>query len=444
MPKGHEEAGSGVHVSKVFTYAYIVLLISELCMKMCLYMQHANITLYILDRGGTAKIVGIVTAAQLIASLIFRPIAGSLSDRNRLLPMVFGSVFYFFVTALWQLDLPVALVPLVAALQGIGFSFASTGVYSLAADVVPIEHVTSCYTYLNLVETMAAAVSTTLAIHLRNINGYRLVFTVVLVLSFVMACCILLLCSTSWRRNSGHYYHPQHLIRDLRSMKRSIKTPHEHGSGGRHGHGGKEHHGHGGRDQHDHGRKMGFFARSVDKNALKPAAFYMMIMFAGEAILGFLVAYGKTENISNPGVFYTVQAVTVYIVSIFVGRIDERLGTKAVLLPGFICYFIAMTGIFIELSYNSIIICGIFFGMGVALVQPELSSIAVRMAGQRHRGKANSTVGIMIDIGGALAGLVFGVMVDSAGYRSIYATSAILIVLIAAAYLVMNRKKLIL
>lgn len=428
MPRGHERSSGDFHVTKVFTYAYVVLLVAELCMKMCLYMQHANITLYILDSNGTATIIGLVTATQLIASLVFRPIAGNLSDRNRLLPMIFGSVFYFVVTALWQLSPPVALVPVIAAMQGIGFSFASTGVYSLAADVVPVEHVTSCYTYLNLVETLAAAVSTTLAIHLRNINGYRQVFTVVLFLSFVVMCCIFLLSCTSWRRNSGHFYHPRHLIRDLRSIRS------------------RQHRGRGHEDHRQHGAKgiKRFFAHSIEKNAIKPAAFYMMIMFVGEAILGFLVAYGKSRNIANPGVFYTVQAVTVYIVSLFVGRIDERFGTKAVLLPGFLCYFIALTGIFIELSYNSIIICGIFFGMGVALVQPELSSIAVRMGGARHRGRSNSTVGIMIDIGGALAGLLFGVMVDSAGYRSIYATSAVLVLIIAAVYLIMNHKKLIL
>lgn len=427
MPRGRRETSANIHGKRVFTYAYVVLLVAELSMKMCLYMQHANIALYILDIGGTATVIGMVTAAQLIASLIFRPIAGSLSDKNRLLPMIFGSVFYFFVTCLWQFRLPVAMVPVVAAMQGIGFSFASTGVYSLAADVVPVEHVTSCYTYLNLVETMAAAVSTTLAIHLRNINGYRMVFTVVLLLSFVEMSCIGLLCLTSWRRNSGHYYHPKHLVRAMRAIKRG-------GHAARHGthFGGKKQ------------EKCGFFERTVDKNAVKPAAFYMMIMFAGEAILGFLVAYGKSENISNPGVFYTVQAITVYIASLFVGGIDQRFGTKGVLIPGFLFYFIAMTGIFIELSYNSIIICGIFFGLGVALVQPELSSVAVRMAGEEHRGKANSTVGIMIDIGGALAGLIFGMMVDSAGYRSIYAASAVLIVLIAVVYLIMNKKKLIL
>lgn len=428
MPRSHDDNAGGMHVGSVFTYAYIVLLVAELCMKMCLYMQHANITLYILDNNGTARIVGFVTAAQLIASLLFRPIAGNLSDRNRLLPMIFGSCLYCLVTALWQMNIPVALVPAVAALQGIGFSFASTGVYSLAADVVPVKHVTHCYTYLNLVETMAAAVSTTFAIYLRNISGYRLVFSVVLILSFMLVCCITLLCCTSWQRNSGHYYHPRHLLRDLH-LTRDRR-------GGHHGHG---RHGH-------HGRTMkgNLFAQAIDKNALKPAAFYMMIMFAGEAILGFLVAYGNTENIANPGVFYSVQAITVYIVSLFVGKIDERFGTKGVLLPGFICYFIAMIGIFINLSYQSIVICGIFFGIGVALVQPELSSIAVRMAGHHHEGRANSTVGIMIDIGGALAGLLFGFMVDFSGYRSIYAASALLIVLIGAVYMIMNHKKLIL
>ena len=152
-----------MHKSRVFGYAYIVLLAAELCIKMCLYMQQTNITLYILDGGGTTVIVGAVTAAQLISSLIFRPIAGTISDRSRLIPMLFGAIGYMAVTSIWLMGVPVAYAPLVAAMQGMCFSFTSTGVYSLAADVVPEEHVTHCYTYLNLVETAAAAVSAALS-----------------------------------------------------------------------------------------------------------------------------------------------------------------------------------------------------------------------------------------------------------------------------------------
>lgn len=409
---------SNLHMSRIFGYAYIVLLAAELSMKMCLYMQQTNITLYILDGGGTTVIVGAVTAAQLISSLIFRPIAGTISDRSRLIPMLFGSIGYMLVTSVWIMGVPVAYAPLVAAMQGMCFSFMSTGVYSLAADVVPEEHVTHCYTYLNLVETAAAAVSAALAIHLRNMSGHGLVFQVVFGISLVVVGCMTLLSLTSWKKNGGHYYHPSRLFRDYRKAKKAEEAL------------GK--------------KNEGFFGRIVDKNAFRPAAFYMMIMFAGQAVIGYLVAYGKAESIPNPGVFFTVQAVTVYIASLFVGHIDEKFGSKAVLLPGFAFYFLAMVTALFPLTYKTIFISGIFFGLGVALVQPELSSLAVRMAGAEHRGKANSTVGVMMDIGGASAGLIFGFMVDKSGYRSIYAFAALIIVLISVTYIIMNKKKQIL
>lgn len=402
---------------RIFSYAYIVLLASELTMKMCLYMTYTNVVLYVLAGGGTAMLVGIVRASQLVTSLLFRPLAGRMSDRSRLIPMLFGTAGYFIVSALWLADVPISFAPVVAALQGICFSFASTGVYSLAADVVPSEHVTHCYTYLNLVETAAAAISTTFAIYLRNRSGFHEVFLVVWGLSFVTMSCIVLLSLTSWKRNGGRYYHPGHLFRDYKKALRAERR--------------------GAKDKLTLGDL-------IDKKALCPAVFYMAIMFAGEAVLGYLVAYGKASHIGNPGVFYTVQAVTVYIASLFVGSIDEKHGAKAVLIPGFIFYFLAMAGIFLNISYASIIICGLLFGLGVAFVQPELSSIAVRMAGEDHKGRANSTVGIMIDIGGAAAGLTFGAMADSVGYRSIYAASAGFIIIIALAYLAARKKKLML
>ena len=69
------------HYGAVFTYSYIVLLVTELCVKMCMYMQHATVTLYILDSGGSATFVGGVLAVQLLSSLVFRPISGNLIDR---------------------------------------------------------------------------------------------------------------------------------------------------------------------------------------------------------------------------------------------------------------------------------------------------------------------------------------------------------------------------
>ena len=50
----------------------------------------------------------------------------------------------------------------------------------------------------------------------------------------------------------------------------------------------------------------------------------------------------------------------------------------------------------------------------------------------------------MMDIGGASAGLIFGFMIDTSGYRSIYAFAALIIVLIAVVYIIMNKKKQIL
>ena len=406
------------HYGKVFTYSYIVLLVTELCVKMCMYMQHATVTLYILDSGGSATFVGSVLAVQLLSSLVFRPISGNLIDRNKVFPMLMGTVIYSAAISLFLLDLPIHFILGIVIIQGVGYALAETGIYALASATVPEEYMTRCYTYLNVVETLAAAVSTTFAIFLRNRSGFHTVFLVIFGISILALGCIALLSSTSWKLNGGHYYHPSHLLHPRGTgNRRRERAPREEGN---------------------------FLTRVVDRNALTPAILYMLIMFAGEAILGFLVAYGKTEGIGNPGVFYTVQAVCVYVSSMFVGRIDERHGLKAVLLPGFAFYFLALAGIFLNISYTSIIICGMLFGCGVGFAQPALGSLAVKMAGEEHRGKANSTIGLLLDLGGSAASLTYGRMVDSFGYRSIYATAAMIVVVITIVYLVMRQKKLLL
>lgn len=413
----------GSRSKRNFIIPYTMLLVAEFAVKVCLYMRHATITLYILESGGSAMIAGVALGIGWLAAFFLRPYVGGLVDRTgKTLPMLLGTALYCAASAVYLLDVPLGIVLILVTVQGIGYCFEGTSLYSLAADIIPRKYMTYCYTYLNVVETLAAAISTTMAIYIRDHYGFDTTFFVIFVFSAVSLMSNIVIV-----------------------VMRRQKLRGELQRGGRRRHGRRSRHLDREEFERDVPKNFGeVFGRAIDKKALTPALFYMMIMFCGEAILGFLVPYGRSVGVSNPGIFFSTQAICVFIASMVVGRLNRLIHEKGILLTGFSFYLIAMLMICVRIDYTIVIVGGMFFGFGVGFVQPELSAVAVLLAGPKHHGKANATVGMGQDIGGSLGSILFGAMITSCGYRSIYLFSAGIMVLMMIVYLWTRKKNLML
>ena len=382
-------------------------MVVDLFAKLCNYMQGTILPLYIIERAFSNKVAGLTSTAYMLASLLLRPVTGKMADdRGRYGIAIFGAALYCLATGLYFFTFPVTLLVIMRIIQGGGFSFESTGVYVLATDHIPESRMAEGLGYLGLAQTLATALAPAIAIMLKNTFGYDTTFMVIFSLSALN-----LIIIPSLRILDRKVP----VKKEIRQEERPVITDTQ-------------------------GQKQPFLFRIVDRNALKPSMIMFLIMLANMTMSIFLVPYATLSGIANPGVFFTVQAVMAFIARLTMSRVQKRVGVTAVLSGGILLIFASLTGLVFRLSLPILLVCGVCLGLGIGVVQPQLSAIAVLSAGKENRGKASSTFFMMMDGGSAATGFIFGAVADAAGYPPVYAIAAAVTMCTLFIFLGMRKK----
>jgi len=397
----------GERKEKIFTLPFIGIMLADLCVRLCNYMQMALLPLYIIERGFPKTVGGIMVTTFMLSSLLLRPVSGRLADKKgRYAASLLGAGIYCAATGMYFLAAPLALLIVMRVLQGAGFSFDGTGVYALATDHIPESRLAEGIGYLGLGQPVATALSPLIALAIKNQFGYRTAFMVVFSLSALVVALLMLL-----RFAERNIAKPKELIEEKR-LPASDSTA----------------------------RGASLLSRLVDKSALKPSFLILLITLAGHTISTYLIPYADSAGIANPGIFFTVQAVMVFTARLVMGKIRNRFGATAILVSGMLLIFMSLIGLALRLSQPLLITCGALYGLGIGVVQPQLAALAIMAAGKENRGMANSTYFMMMDIGTAMSGVIFGAVADVAGYVSIYAIASAIVICTLLLFRMMRRK----
>ena len=370
-------------------------------------MQGSLLPLYIIERGFSNKVAGLTSTAYMLASVLLRPVSGRMTDKSgRYGVAIFGAVIYCVATGLYFFAVPVTLLIVMRIVQGVGFSFDSTGAYVLATDNIPESRMAEGLGYLGCSQTVAIALAPMIAISLKNSFGYKTAFMTIFTLSALVPIIILLL-----RFIITRTFKPAAVVRRARLHTTVFPA-----------------------------KREPILSMIVDKNALKPALLMLLVMFAGMTTSIFLAPYATISGIANPGLFFTVQAVMAFAARLTMGKIQQRVGASTVLILGMLLIFCGLFGLVLRVSLPILVICGVLYGLGIGVVQPQLSALAMLAAGKDNRGKATSTFFMMMDGGSAACGFIFGAIADTAGYVSIFAIAAAIALGTLFLYIVMQKK----
>ena len=186
-------------------------------------------------------------------------------------------------------------------------------------------------------------------------------------------------------------------------------------------------------------KQSGTKLRIIDKDAWKPSLIMVFVVFAASGVGTFLLAFAVQRGINNPGMFFTASALSVAAARLTVGKIHNRFGSAVVLVPGFILFIISLLLIFSATNLMLLIIAGIFYGLGIGVMVPEVNTLAILAAEKENRGLANSTVFMAMDLGMALGAVSLGIFADYNGFASIFLLCAGVVFATLLAYLFLLR-----
>jgi MFS family permease len=346
-----------------------------------------TLTTYIKQIHGTNLSASLVYSAAAGAALIARAVFGSLMDKIGRKPVLLAGAVVLIATNLLLFAVSnIAGICAIRFCQGLGWGMASTALATIVSDLVPERRMGEGIGYFALAIVLATSLSIIVGIWLMNFSG----FAVMLGFSTVFFVVALALC----------------LPLKVASFHRSQHT----------------------------GSAPGLWSALFEKKAMLPAFLCFLHSVAFSGIVTFIMLFGVESGIRNVFVYFIGHVLMILVSRPIVGRIFDRMGHSAVIIPGVLSMMIGLVLLSYSHTVPLLVVASLFYGLGFGTVQPSLQAWAINRSPSHRKGAANGTFLSSIDLGYAIGAVLTGAIASVTSYAVMYRLSSLLLVLFLAVY----------
>ncbi len=371
----------------IFTLGFVLIGLATLAEVSCLMLVNTSIgLLFVREFGFGPQVAGAVIGIQATAALVSRFPVGSWSDRYGSRLFAFGGAAMMLVSCLaFILSLSIRaavpigggvpmLVVLASALSGVALSTFTTAASTYLAYTVPVARRAEALGYYGVVQGVAQGVGAGVAIVIIDGLGFGTLYTIAAVATVVAALLSLGLRESSRPRSA---------------------TP------------------------------MGIGFR-VHRGVIAPSLAQYAVIVGNGAAFSFIPLLGISRGVANPGLYFTAVAISSIVARLLTGRIADRRGRFAAIVPGMIVTAVGMYIVSSAASAEAFILAGVAVGIGFATAQPALQALAIDLAGPAERGAAMATFWAFTDFGVITGSFVSGEIAAVSGFGTVFVVSALM------------------
>lgn len=357
--------------------------------------------LYLSRFTANEALIGTTVGVFTLSAVVVRLWMGPLVDRRgRVRVLVPGLVLFVAVSALYAVTVSVGTVMLVRVLHGAAFAAVTTAVSAMAADVIPArrraEGMGLFGTSVNLAQSMAPVL------------GFALVSRLDFVPTFLMGAAVGAVGLVLAR------FQPETQVPDPAAPPAR-------------------------------GARIG-----LEPGALAPSLLVFLASMGFGGFMALMPLYAAEQGAGNPGVVFTVLAITVLGVRLVAGRLADRWGavplTSVGLALSAAALFIigAWPGGFRAAGLPAGLLLGtVLYGLGHGSVTPVAQGVAIARVPRSRWGAASATFFAFLDLGIGLGASALGAVAEAAGLAAMYRVSAGLPLLALAVLLATRRQWLL-
>ncbi|WP_088227306.1 MFS transporter [Desulfosporosinus sp. FKB] len=335
------------------------------------YYLLSTLQYYVLQLGGSVASVGLVMGIFTLVAVAVRPIVGQLLDtRGRHLLLMFGLIVILVSFIIYPLVHQLWWLILIRILHGIGWSVVPVAISTIVADVVPGKRRGEAMGYYSNFMDVAMAIGPFAGVLLLQFGNYKAVF---------WGAALTLLPAFAFAGSVHERYQPN-----------------SDGSNG----------------------------SRLSRAALLPGFVMMTASIGYGCVVSFLPTLvmdrGITGNflgLSDYAFYYIVYALTLLLTRGIWGRLSDKYGRKAAIMPGMLLlaggtFLLAYTW-----SFPILLLVGVVYAAGFGAAQPSILAWTVDRAGHTERGAAVSTFFIAFDGGLGLGALLMGMVIQHFSYE---------------------------
>jgi MFS family permease len=170
-------------------------------------------------------------------------------------------------------------------------------------------------------------------------------------------------------------------------------------------------------------RQSSFF--QIESTALAPSFANATITLTHGVSLAYLTLLGLERGVQNPGIFFTAIAITSVAARVFTGRIADKFGRRALIIPGMILVTISFILVAQIASPETLAFAGIVCGIGTATALPALQALIIDRAHPARRGAAMATYSASIDVGIIIGSFAAGLIAPRIGYGGVFFAASV-------------------
>lgn len=382
----------------LFTKNFVLTSLSTFTLFTSFYFLLITLPFYVQKLGGSESEIGYIIGIFTLSAVFLRPFIGREVDkRGRKKLLIAGLVVFLVSMVLYNYTKDVPSLLLLRILHGLGWGAATTAASTLIADIAPPARRGEAMGIFGMASNVAMAIGPVLSIMLLKTYDFPVLFAVCAAIALVSLLLVLPISE-------------QVVIRP--------KTP--------------------------------LFSRG----ALFPSAIMFTISLTYGSIVSFLPLFQEKQGMANPGIFFSVFAITLLFVRALAGRISDIKGRKFVIVPGMIIITLGLWLLAFAGSLTTFLAAALLYGLGFGLFHPTMMALLVDRVSPEGRGAAMGTFTAAFDLGIGMGSILMGIVLqhagrspmitkifgEFAGFTTIYVLGGV-IVLMAAGFFTLKYKE---
>lgn len=352
--------------------------------------------LYVEQLGGGPAEVGLSGTVLALSALAFRPWMGRLCDRQgRKLTLLIGTIMAVLAPLGYALSTSIPVFLSARVLQGIGIAAYSSAFGAFIADVTPPARWGEALGIAGTSLAMSMMVASPLGGALIGYLTLRVIFLFAAVVAIAALSVTLL----------------------LQEPEKEPPTL-----------------------QEGNPRQTRSLAVILSFGVLVPSLANLTLGVNQGTLMTFLPLFARDRGLGNAGFFFTMMSALSVLSAFTMGRLSDRIGRPAVILPMFILLALGSWGLVGTYSFGILLVMAAVTGMGSGGARPGMESMVVDAAPAKLRGTAFSFLYLCFDVGIALGSMGGGLVASLAGYGTVYMLVGLLCLFTVGGFALATRK----
>lgn len=384
--------------NKLYNRTYLLLTLVNLITAIGFSMIATIVSSYAVSLGAGLTLAGTLAGVFSLSALIIRPFSGVALDILNKRNMCIFSTVMICVSFLGYAFAPnISVMLFFRVLHGMSFGISSTAAMALVSEYIPKERLGEGLGYFGLGQIVSRICGPNIGIVIKDRFGYEKLFMIISILTILAV--ILLF-----------------MVKVEKTVSQSMK-------------------------------KIGTalrFENLIVKDCIVYALVSGLFSLGNGITSSFLVLLGEERGIANIAVFFSANAIVLFILRFLVGRFIDRSTLKPIVIMSLVFTGVSMFLIGISTGLPMILLAAVLVAIGQGTGQLSLQSACIKKVDVAKIGVATSTYYIGADIGQGLGPMIGGKISELFDYKMMFFLTAILMlggIIVFMTYQIYDKRK---